>query len=385
MIPETNIRDLDWTTVPSPCYVVDRRLVEHNAKLHARVAKEADVTVLLALKGFAMWGVFDVLQPYLGGCCASGPIEAQLAREKFNKEVHTYSVAFTEDDVRESLKYSEHIIFNSPGQLQRFASIVRTHDREIDIGLRINPEYSEVEVELYNPCAVGSRLGTRRDQISDDIFDQIDGLHSHVMCEQGSDVFERVLAAIEAKFGDVLSKMKWINFGGGHHISKPGYDIDHLIMVLKAFKARHPHLRVFMEPGESHGLNTGVLVATVLDIVHNGLPIAILDVSGTAHMPDVLEMPYRPTIHGAGDPGATKHTYRLGGPTCLAGDVIGDWSFPAPLAIGQQVVFADMAHYTMVKTSMFNGVRHPSIATWDGQQLKVLRTFGYEDYANRLS
>ncbi len=385
MIPETDIPDLDWTTVPSPCFVVDTRLVERNARLHAHVAKESGAKVLLALKGFAMWSVFPFIRPHLSGCCASGPIEAQLAREKFNKEVHTYAVAFTEEDVRESLAFSDHIVFNSPAQLKRFLPLVRAHDRHIEVGLRMNPQYSEVEVDLYNPCALGSRLGTRHDQMGEDVPALLDGLHFHVMCEQGSDTLERVLAAVEERFGDLLPQMKWVNFGGGHHITKADYDVDHLIEVIRGFRARHPHLQVYLEPGEAHGLNTGVLVGSVLDIVHNGMPVAILDVSATAHMPDTLEMPYRPTIHGAGDTGATPHTYRLGGPTCLAGDVIGDWSFPAPLTVGQRIVFADMAHYTMVKTTMFNGVKHPTIATWDGLTLKVIRRFGYEDYASRLS
>lgn len=384
MIPETEIHDLDWNLVPSPCFVVDTRLVERNARLHAQVAAESGAKVLLALKGFAMWGVFDVMRPYLSGCCASGPIEARLAREKFGKEVHTYSVAFTEADVRETLKHSDHIVFNTPSQLRRFLPLVRAQGRT-EVGLRINPEYSEVEVDLYNPCALGSRMGSRRDQITAEDFAALDGLHCHVMCEQGADVFVRVLAAFEGKFGDILPRLKWVNFGGGHHISKPGYDHALLIATIQDFRRRHPHLTVYLEPGESHGLNTGVLVATVLDLMRNGMDIAILDVSATAHMPDTLEMPYRPTIHGAGDAGATPHTYRLGGTTCLSGDVIGDWSFPAPLEIGQRIVFADMAHYTMVKTTQFNGVRHPSIATWNGHELQILRRFGYEDYANRLS
>jgi len=384
-IPETAITDLDWTTVPSPAFVVDTRLVEANAKLHAYVAEQSGAKILLALKGFAMWSVFPLMRPYLSGCCASGPIEAELAREKFNKEVHTYAVAFNEADIRESIPFSDHMVFNSPAQLRRFLPLVRESGRPIEIGLRVNPQYSEVEVDLYNPCALGSRLGTRRDQLGDDIPPLLDGLNFHVMCEQGADTLERVLAAVEERFGDLLPGLKWINFGGGHHITKAEYDVDYLIEVIRAFRSRHPHLQVYLEPGEAHGLNTGVLVGTVLDIVHNGMPVAILDVSATAHMPDTLEMPYRPTIHGAGEPGATPHTYRLGGPTCLAGDVIGDWSFPKPLSVGDRIVFADMAHYTMVKTTMFNGVKHPAITTWDGSRLKIIRTFGYADYAGRLS
>ncbi|MEK7412217.1 MAG: carboxynorspermidine decarboxylase [Planctomycetota bacterium] len=384
-IPETDIRDLDWNIVPSPCFVVDTRLLERNARIFARVRQEAGCKILAALKGFAMWSVFPVLKPHLDGCCASGPVEAQLAREEFNKEVHTYAVAYSDADMAETIPLSDHIVFNSPAQLARFLPQIRASGRHIDVGLRVNPEYSEVEVELYNPCAVGSRLGTRRNQLGADLPEGVSGLHFHVMCEQGADVLERVLAHVEDRFGDLLPKLKWINFGGGHHITKPGYDVDGLVALIKDFRARHPHLTVYLEPGEAVGLNTGVLVASVLDVVENGLPVAILDVSATAHMPDTLEMPYRPTIHGAGEAGATKHTYRLGGPTCLAGDVAGDWSFAKPLKAGDRVVFADMAHYTMVKTTMFNGVKHPSIATWDGKNLRVVRRFGYADYRNRLS
>ncbi|MBN8524165.1 MAG: carboxynorspermidine decarboxylase [Planctomycetes bacterium] len=384
-IPETPITDLDWGRVPSPSFVVDLRLLERNARLLARVRQEAGCRILAALKGFAMWGAFPTLKPHLDGCAASGPIEAQLAREEFGKQVHTYAPAFSDEDMRETLQFSDHIVFNSPSQLTKHLPTIRASGKHVEVGLRVNPQYSEVEVELYNPCALGSRLGCRRDEIGADLPPGVDGLHFHVMCEQGADVLERVLSHVEDRFGDWFPRLKWINFGGGHHITKPGYDVDGLIQLIRDFKARHPHLTVYLEPGEAIALGTGVLVATVMDIVRNGMPVAILDVSATAHMPDTLEMPYRPTIHGAGDAGATPHTYRLGGPTCLAGDVMGDWSFPAPLAPGQRLVFADMAHYTMVKTTMFNGVKHPNLATWDGRELKVLRRFGYQDYRNRLS
>lgn len=385
----TPITDLDWTSVPSPCFVVDLRLLERNARLLGSVRKRSGAKVLLALKGFAMWSTFDVLKPYLDGCCASGPIEAQLARECFGKEVHTYATAFSEEDLQETLRYTDDIIFNSPAQARRHLPAVRACGRPIQVGLRLNPGYSEVEVELYNPCAAGSRLGTTREAFDRDptLIDELDGLHVHVMCEQGADTLVRVLAAVEDRFGDALGKVRWLNCGGGHHVTKPGYDVDLLVDTLREVKARHRNLEhVIIEPGEAHGLNTGVLVASVLDLIDNGpVQIAILDTSATAHMPDVLEMPYRPIIHGAGAPGEFAHTFRLGGMTCLAGDVIGDWSFPEPLKIGDRLVFADMAHYTMVKTTMFNGVKHPAIATWDGTELRVVRRFGYEDYKSRLS
>lgn len=391
VIPETPITDLDWQSVETPCYIVDTRLLERNARILASVRDRVPkARILLALKGYALWRSFDVLRPWLDGCCASGPIEAQLAREEFGKEVHTYAPAFTDEDMQQVLQLSDHVVFNSPSQLHKHLPAVRAFERasgrKIDIALRVNPGYSEVETELYNPCARGSRLGCLRTPEVDAIIHELDGLHFHVMCQQGADTLARVIEHLEQGYGDILDRVRTLNCGGGHHITRGDYDLDLLTATLQGVLARHPNLeQVYLEPGEAVGLNTGVLVTSVLDLIENGMPIAILDTSCTAHMPDVLEMPYRPTIHGAGDPGQTPHTYRLGGMTCLAGDVIGDWSFPQPLQPGDRLVFADMAHYTMVKTTMFNGVRHPSIATWNGKTLKVHRRFGYEDFRNRLS
>lgn len=389
----TEINDLDWARVPSPCFVVDRRLLTRNARRLAQVRELAGCKVLLALKGFAMWSTFDVIAPHLDGCCASGPIEAELARDKFaplgGSEVHTYSPAFSEVDIAETLPLTNHLVFNSPGQLARHLPAVHAHERatgrHIDVGMRVNPEYAEVEVELYNPCALGSRLGSTRAVLGQDLPAGVSGLHFHALCEQGADVFARVLAHVEARFGDWFPHIKWLNCGGGHWITKPDYDIDLLARTILDLRRRHPHLAIYLEPGEAAAVDTGVLVATVLDIHESGFPLALLDVSVTCHMPDVLEMPYRPTIHGAAEPGVHPYTYRLGGPTCLAGDVIGDWSFPAPLRPGDRVVFADMSHYTMVKTTMFNGVKHPALATWDGDELNVVRRFGYADFRDRLS
>ncbi len=387
----TPITDLDWSIVPSPCFVVDTRLLERNARILGRVRAEAGCKVLLALKGFAMWSAFGVFKPHLDGCTASGPIEAQLAREEFGKEVHTYAPAFSEVDLAETLTFSDHIVFNTPGQLARHLPAMRaarqkTGAKQVEIGLRVNPGYAEVEVDLYNPCASGSRLGSLREVIGKELPAGVDGLHFHALCEQGADVFARVLAVVEDRFGDWFPQIRWLNCGGGHWITKPDYDVELLIATIRDLKRRHPHLTIYLEPGEAAAVDTGVLVTTVVDLHRNGpLPLALLDVSVTCHMPDVLEMPYRPTIHGAGEAGATPHTYRLGGPTCLAGDVIGDWSFSAPLAIGDRLIFADMSHYTMVKTTMFNGVKHPSLALWDGKALNVVRRFGYQDYRNRLS
>ena len=390
-IPETAITDLDWNTVETPCFLVDTRLLERNARILASVRDRVPkAKVLLALKGFAMWSTFDVLRPYLDGCCASGPVEARLAREEFGKEVHTYAPAFTDADLAETLELSDHVVFNSPSQLRRHLPAVRAFEqrtgRKVDVALRVNPGYSEVETALYNPAAPGSRLGCIRTPDIDDIAHELDGLHFHVMCQQGADTLARVIEHLERNWGDLLSRVRYLNCGGGHHVTKPGYDLALLADTLNGVLARFPNLEhVYLEPGEAVGLNTGVLVASVLDTLENGMPLAILDTSATAHMPDVLEMPYRPTIHGAGEPGEFAHTYRLGGMTCLAGDVIGDWSFRAPLQEGDRVVFADMAHYTMVKTTMFNGVKHPSLATWDGRVLRVVRRFGYEDFKRRLS
>jgi carboxynorspermidine decarboxylase len=391
IIAETAITDLDWNTVETPCFLVDTRLLERNARILASVRERVPkARVLLALKGFAMWSTFDVLRPHLDGCCASGPIEAQLAREEFRKEVHTYAPAFTDAEMQETLALSDHVVFNSPSQLRRHLPALREFEqksgRKIDVALRVNPGYSEVETALYNPAAPGSRLGCLRTADVEAIAHELDGIHFHVMCQQGSETLARVLEHLEGNYGDLLRKVRYLNCGGGHHITKPDYNFELLVETLQGVLVRFPNLEnIYLEPGEAVGLNTGVLVASVMDTIENGMQIGILDTSATAHMPDVLEMPYRPTIHGAGEPGAFAHTYRLGGMTCLAGDVIGDWSFRGPLQPGQRIVFADMAHYTMVKTTMFNGVKHPSLALWDGKQLRVVRRFGYADFKARLS
>lgn len=382
----TPIVDLDWSTVPSPCFVVDLRLLEGNGRILDGVRREAGCKILLALKGFALWAAFPVLRPYLDGCCASGAHEARLAREEFGGEVHTYAPAFSTEDLREVLRHADHLVFNSPGELARHAAMVQASPRPVSVGLRINPGHAEVAIELYNPCRPGSRLGTPRSTLGTDPPAGIEGLHFHALCEQNADVLGRVLARVEADFGSWFNRLRWLNCGGGHWITKPDYDRQHLISLLRGLHQRYPHLALYLEPGEAAAVDTGVLVASVLDVQSTG-PVrnVILDVSPSCHMPDVLEMPYRPTILGAGAPGLTPYTYRLGGPTCLAGDVLGEWSFPAPLAIGDRVVFADMSHYTMVKTTQFNGVRHPAIALWDGQRLQVVRRFGYDDYRRRLS
>lgn len=380
---------LDVTTIETPCFVTDLGALEKNLALLADVQARAGCTIILALKGFAQWSTFPLVKKYLRGTTASSVAEARLGKEEMGGEVHAYAPAWTEDDLREVCELADHIVFNSPGQWKRLRHVVETAraaGRDISCGLRCNPEHREVEVELYDPAAPCSRLGTTRTNVRAEDLDGLEGLHFHTLCELGPDALERTLAAFEARFGDLIPGKKWVNFGGGHHVTRPGYDTDHLVRLIRGFRERWG-VDVFLEPGEAVALGTGVLVASVLDIFDNGMPIAVLDTSATAHMPDVLEMPYRPVIVGGDDPGARAHTYRLGGLTCLAGDVIGDYSFDAPLTIGQKLIFLDMAHYTMVKTTTFNGVRLPSIATHDPKTgaINVTRRFGYRDYRDRLS
>ncbi len=380
---------LDLRRLPSPCFVVDEVAIEENLRVLERVQQVSGARILLALKAFSMWSLAPLVARYLAGTCASGVHEARLGREEFGGEVHTFCAAFSEPDLKEALRLSDHVVFNSPAQWRRFRSLSESFAKEsgkLRFGLRVNPEHSEVQVPLYDPCAPGSRLGAPRTAIAAGDLDGLSGLHFHTLCEQDLPPLQRTIAAFEQKFGDLLAGMQWVNFGGGHHITRPGYDVEELARVLRSFAERH-RVQVYLEPGEAIAYHAGVLVAEVQDVVHNGLPIAILDTSATCHMPDVLEMPYRPSILGAGEPGAQAYTCRLGGQSCLAGDVIGDYSFERPLAIGQRLVFEDMAYYTMVKTTTFNGVRLPSIAIWNSASgaLRVVRDFGYEDFKGRLS
>jgi carboxynorspermidine decarboxylase len=366
--------------------VIDVAALEHNLRTLADVQKSAGCSILLALKGFATWSTFPLVGKHLAGVAASGPDEARLGREELGKQVHTYCPAFSEETLLETIRYSDHVVFNSPSQAARFRDVIAEHSSDVKFGLRINPEHSEVDVAIYDPCAPGSRLGTTRAELSKFDLVGITGFHFHTLCENGADALERTLRVVEERFGPWLGALEWVNFGGGHHISKPDYDRDLLVELIREFKQRHG-VKVFLEPGEAIGVDTGVLVATVLDVVENERAIAILDTSATAHMPDVLEMPYRPDVRGAGDPGGFAHTYTLGGLSCLAGDTIGTYSFADPLEVGDKVIFEDMGHYTMVKTTTFNGVRLPSIALYDPRDgsLRVQRKFGYEDYRDRLS
>jgi carboxynorspermidine decarboxylase len=377
---------LDLDIVPSPCFVVDESALKRNLEILAKVQESAGCKILLALKGFAMFSTFPLLRKTLKGICASSPHEARLGFEEFGGEVHACAAAFSESDIKELVRICDHIVFNSFSQWKHFKPLVLKSNRKISCGIRVNPEHSEVKVSLYDPCTPGSRLGVCRDQFREDSLSGISGLHFHTLCEQNADALERTLAVIEEKFGKYLSRMKWINFGGGHHITREDYDLDLLCGIIKDFRRRY-NLDVYLEPGEAVALNAGVLVASVLDIIHNDIDIAILDASAATHMPDVLEMPYRPEIEGAGMPGEKPHTYRLGGPSCLAGDVIGDYSFSRPLEIGSKLIFLDMAHYSMVKTTTFNGIRLPSIAIYkpEKNELTIIREFGYQDYRDRLS
>lgn len=379
--------DFNVRACPSPAYVVDDALLRKNLELLGRVQAASGARILLALKGFAMWDSFPLVRQYLVGTTASGQDEARLGAETFGGEVHCYSPAFTEEEMAVVLRYADHLSFNSPGQWRRFRETVAAAPRRVSCGMRVNPEHSTGAVPLYDPCAPGSRLGTRAADLTPEVMEGLEGLHFHTLCEQNSDDLESTLAAFEERFGHYLAGLKWVNFGGGHHITRADYDVERLVRVIRGFRERHPHLTVYLEPGEAIALNTGYLVCTVLDIVENEGPIAILDTSATAHMPDVLEMPYRPHIIGGGEPSEKAHTYRLGGMTCLAGDVIGDYSFDAPLEIGDRLVFTDMAHYTMVKTTTFNGIRLPSICRIDeaSREVSTVRTFGYVDYMQRLS
>jgi len=377
--------ELDTRRLPSPCFVVDEVAVEENLKLLNRVQQASGAKVLAALKAFSMWSLGPLVGKYLSGTCASGVHEARLGREHYGGEVHTYSAAYSDADLKEVLKLSDHVVFNSPAQWKRFRSICESFPGK-KFGLRVNPEHSEGAVALYDPCAPFSRLGTPRAAIQPGDLDGLSGLHFHTLCEQDLPPLERTLKVFEEKFGDLLKSMEWVNFGGGHHITRPGYQIESLLSLVKEFSKRWK-VQVYLEPGEAVAYHAGVLVAEVLDVMHNGMPIAILDTSATCHMPDTLEMPYRAQIIGAGEPGTQAQTYRLGGQSCLAGDVIGDYSFAEPLRVGQRLVFDDMAYYTMVKTTTFNGVRLPSIAIWNSQSdtIKVVRDFGYEDFKGRLS
>ena len=372
--------------VESPCFIVNEDLLKRNLEILSLVKEKTGAKILLALKGFAMYSTFPLISRYLDGVCASGAIEARLGKEEFGKEVDTFSPAYPDSEIKDVIKYSDKIVFNSISQWKKYRKLIKQSGRKIEIGLRVNPCYSEVETDLYNSALPGSRLGMLPQDLESENLTGVDGLHFHALCEQNSDVLVRVLKSFEKMYGRYIKEMKWVNFGGGHHITRKDYDVNLLVNTVNNFKKKYG-VQVYLEPGEAVALNTGILVGTILDVIHNIKDIAILDVSAEDHMPDVLAMPYRPNIIGAGLPNEQKYTYTLGGSTCLAGDVIGDYSFSQKLSPGDRLVFLDMAHYSMVKTTMFNGVRNPSIALYKPKsgKARILKRFGYNDYKERLS
>lgn len=373
--------------IPTPCYVLEEAKLRANLEILDRVQRESGAKILLALKGFALWKSFPLVSSYLKGITASGLHEAKLGKEEFREgEIHVYSPAFKEPEIKELITFADHIIFNSPTQWARFKDQVKNAPRPIECGLRLNPLYSEVEPPIYNPCIPGSRLGIPPSELSQEDLEGIDGLHFHTHCEQNSDALERTLEHFERHFGELLGRMKWVNFGGGHHITRADYDVDRLIQIIQEFRKRHNNIPVYLEPGEAVGWQSGFLLGEVVDVVRNGMEIAILDISAAAHMPDCLEMPYRPMVRGSAEAGEKRYSYRLGGPTCLAGDVIGDYSFDSPLKVGDQLIFEDMIHYTIVKNNTFNGVPLPSIGVIrESGEFELWHEYGYDEYKRRNS
>ncbi|MDR1981450.1 MAG: carboxynorspermidine decarboxylase [Tannerellaceae bacterium] len=378
---------VDFNRIPSPCYVMEEKALRENLSLITYVKESAGVDIILAFKAFAMWKAFPIIREYIPCSTASSRYEAQLAYEEMGSRAHTYSPAYTAEDFPFIMQYSSHITFNSLTQFERFYPLVEAGGRDISCGLRINPEYSDVETDLYNPCAPGSRMGVISERLGDALPEGIEGLHFHTLCESTSYDLEKTLAEVERRFGRFLPTIKWLNMGGGHLMTRKGYDVDHLIALLRSFRAKYPHLEIILEPGSAFVWQTGFLLTTVVDIVENrGIQTAMIDASFTCHMPDCLEMPYKPVIRGATDAVEGKPTYRIGGNSCLSGDYMGDWSFDQPLKAGDQLIFEDMIHYTIVKTTMFNGIPHPSLALWrDDDRLVLYKTFGYQDYKNRMS
>lgn len=379
---------INYHTLPSPCYVIDEVRLRRNLQLIDSVQKRAGVKIIMAFKAFALWKVFPIIREYGFTTTASSLSEAKLAVDEMHSLAHTYAPVYTEKELPVILSCSSHITFNSLTQIERFLPVVKKADHPISIGLRINPGYSPVETALYNPCGPGSRLGVTAQNLKGLLPNVVDGLHCHNLCESDSYELEKTIRIIERDFSSQLDAVKWINFGGGHLMTRADYDVEHLIAVLKEFRSRHPHLEVIMEPGSAFAWQTGELVATVEDIVENeGVKTAMLNMSFACHTPDCLEMPYQPDVFGASSHSEKGlPSYRLGGNSCLSGDYIGDWAFTYPLKVGSRVVFKDMIHYTTVKTLMFNGISHPSLVLWtrDGEA-KILREYSYEDYKSRMS
>mgnify|MGYP003531758517 FL=1 len=377
--------DIDISSLPTPSYIVDERLLIKNLEKLKSIIDRTGCRILLAQKGFSMFYFYPLIKKYLNGTTASSLYEARLGFEEMGNETHIFNPSYREDEIDEILSMVDHIVFNSFNQWSKYKNIVKSHERTISCGLRVNPEYSSVETEIYNPTGKFSRFGVTRVNFKEDELDGIDGLHFHALCEQNSDALEATLVAFEEKFGQYLHGMKWVNFGGGHHITRDDYDVEKLINCINHIKNKY-NVEVYLEPGEAVALNTGFLVTEVLDTIYNEMDILLVDTSAACHMPDVIEMPYRPFIINSGMPNEKAYTYKLGGPTCLAGDVIGDYSFDNPINIGDKLIFTDMAHYSMVKNNTFNGINLPSIAVYTEKDgVKVIRSFKYEDFRNRLS
>ena len=376
--------------IDTPIYIIEEERLRRNLELIADVARRADVEIILAFKAFALWKTFHIFREYIGSTTASSLCEARLAAEEFGAPAHTYSPAYTDSETDDIARCSSHITFNSLAQLERFGRRVRDVNPNVSCGLRVNPEYSEVGTLLYNPCAPGTRFGITADRLPDVLPDGVEGFHCHCHCESGADVFQRTLVHIEEKFGRWMPQLKWMNFGGGHLMTRCDYDVDLLVELLTGLHRRYPDLKIILEPGSAFAWQTGPLVAQVVDVVEDrGIKTAILDVSFTCHMPDCLEMPYQPEVRGTEqrpmEAAAEDCTYRLGGNSCLSGDFMGAWRFDVPLKPGDRVVFEDMIHYTTVKTNMFNGITHPAIGILrlDGE-VEILRRFGYDDYKKRM-
>lgn len=377
--------NIDFNQVSTPCYVVDEGLLKKNLEIMHSVIERTGCEILLAQKAYSMYYTYPMIGQYLSGTTASSLFEAKLGYEEMGKEVHIFSPAYREDEFDEILSICDHIVFNSIAQWEKYKAKVLASPRKVSCGLRINPEYSEIETDLYNPCFPNSRFGITLDGLKEADLTGIEGLHFHTMCEQNSDVLARTLRVVEEKFGTYMQEMKWINFGGGHHITREDYDIETLVNCIQQVADTYD-VKVYLEPGEAVALNAGFLVSSLLELGENGMQLAILDTSASCHMPDVIEMPYRPNIIGSGKAGEYAFTYRLGGPTCLAGDVIGDYSFREPLKVGDKLIFCDMAIYSMVKNNTFNGINLPAIyLNTLNNELKLIRQFGYEDFKHRLS
>ncbi len=394
---DSDIRTEDYGRFPSPCYIVEERLLRRNLALISRVARESRTEIILAFKAFALWRTFPLFREYIAATTASSLNEARLACEEFGSRAHTYSPAYTDDEFEQIMRCSSHITFNSLAQYERFYPRVKASAEPISCGLRINPEYSEIEVDLYNPCAAGSRFGVTADRLPERLPEGIEGFHCHCHCESDSTALEHTLQHLEARFAPWLGQIEWLNLGGGHLMTREGYDVEHLIRLLNGLHERYPHLRLILEPGSAFAWQTGPLLAQVVDVVEDkGIRTAILNVSFTCHMPDCLEMPYQPTVRGAetlpsdaeearAQAREGQHLYRLGGNSCLSGDYMGTWAFDRELRAGDYIIFEDMIHYTTVKTSMFNGITHPAIAMLRGDGgVEVLRRYTYADYRDRM-